>query len=262
MLYLSLTGRIGIASMVLFGLLPLLARWRALGRMWRNAAGPSPGQQSEVTTRFLRMSLDHDTGLVSGVVLDGPFRGRTLQELTGAEATVYAREGFNLIATANTRDRGVNEMSAALKRRFNFETVFPIPDFDTELALVEAEATRLLARSGVTVPPRPDVLEVLVTTFRELRAGMTERGDTMERLTTVMSTAEAVSVAHAIGLRGWFLRGEAGQVADIVPCLAGTAVKDNLEDLTRLRRYLEQQVSWRKGRHWQALYNARHLLPG
>ncbi len=91
-LYLSLTGRIGIASMVLFGLLPLLARWRALGRMWRNAAGPSPGQQSEVTTRFLRMSLDHDTGLVSGVVLDGPFRGRTLQELTGAELIDLLRQ--------------------------------------------------------------------------------------------------------------------------------------------------------------------------
>ncbi len=48
-------------------------------------------------------------------------------------AMVFAREGFNVIATANTRDRGVNEMSAALKRRFNFETVFPIADFDTEL---------------------------------------------------------------------------------------------------------------------------------
>lgn len=235
------------------------------------AEGPSP--RSLVPAPLLRGMADGKVVRFEEITrcplevqdcLLSPLSDRVLAipELTGAEATVYAREGFNLIATANTRDRGVNEMSAALKRRFNFETVFPIPDFDTELALVEAEATRLLARSGVTVPPRPDVLEVLVTTFRELRAGMTERGDTMERLTTVMSTAEAVSVAHAIGLRGWFLRGEAGQVADIVPCLAGTAVKDNLEDLTRLRRYLEQQVSWRKGRHWQALYNARHLLPG
>ncbi|GJM67817.1 hypothetical protein HMSSN036_00330 [Paenibacillus macerans] len=30
-----------------------------------------------------------------------------------------ARKGFSIIATANTRDRGVNEMSTALKRRFN-----------------------------------------------------------------------------------------------------------------------------------------------
>jgi MoxR-like ATPase len=175
---------------------------------------------------------------------------------------VFARDGFNVIATANTRDRGVNEMSAALKRRFNFETVFPIADFATELALVESEARMLLERSGVTVPPRRDVLEVLVTTFRELRAGVTERGDTMERLSGVMSTAEAVSVAHAVGLRGWFLRRDAGNPADIVECLAGTAAKDSPDDLARLRRYLEQQVTWRKGRQWKALYDARHLLPG
>ncbi|WP_157560809.1 AAA family ATPase, partial [Micromonospora sp. M42] len=56
-----------------------------------------------------------------------------IPELPGADAMVFAREGFNVIATANTRDRGVNEMSAALKRRFNFETVFPIPDLGTEL---------------------------------------------------------------------------------------------------------------------------------
>ncbi len=183
-------------------------------------------------------------------------------ELTGDDAMVFAHDGFNVIATANTRDRGVNEMSAALKRRFNFETVFPIADFRTELDLVEAEATALLRRSGVTVPPRRDVLEVLVTTFRELRTGTTERGDTMDRLSAVMSTAEAVSVAHAVGLRGWFLRGDAGTADDVVSCLAGTAAKDNAEDLARLRRYLEQQARGRKGKQWEALHQARHLLPG
>ncbi|GAA4205263.1 ATP-binding protein [Microbispora amethystogenes] len=180
-------------------------------------------------------------------------------ELTGPEAMVFAQEGFTVIATANTRDRGVNEMSAALKRRFNFETVFPIADFDTELLLVEAEATALLKRSGVGAPPRRDVLEVLVTAFRELRGGQTARGDATDRLSGVMSTAEAVSVAHAVGLRGWFLRGEPGTAADLVSCLAGTAAKDNPEDLAKLRRYLEQR---RSGKQWKAVYEARHLLPG
>jgi hypothetical protein len=175
---------------------------------------------------------------------------------------VFAREGFNIIATANTRDRGVNEMSAALKRRFNFETVFPIADFATELDLVEGEATRLLEQSGVGVPPRRDVLEVLVTTFRELRTGKTENGQSMDRLSTVMSTAEAVSVAHAVGIRGWFLRGEEGTAADIVECLAGAGAKDNPEDLARLRRYLEQQAPRRQGAQWKALHAARHVLPG
>jgi MoxR-like ATPase len=185
-----------------------------------------------------------------------------IPELTGPEAMVFARDGFTVIATANTRDRGVNEMSAALKRRFNFETVFPIADFATELALVESEATALLRRSGVTVPPDRNVLEVLVTTFRELRSGTTGAGESMERLSTVMSTAEAVSVAHAVGLRGWYLRGEAGTPADIVECLAGTAAKDNAEDLARLRRYLEQQVPRKKGRHWAEFHASRYALPG
>ena len=186
----------------------------------------------------------------------------TVPELPGDSGMVFARDGFNIIATANTRDRGVNDMSSALKRRFNFETVFPIADFDTELALVEAEASALLRRSGVTAPPQRDVLEVLVTTFRELRTGQTVRGDSMERLSSVMSTAEAVAVAHAVGLRGWFLRGEPGTAADLMSCLAGTAAKDNPEDLAKLRRYVEQQTSWRAGGQWAALRAARRELPG
>ena len=66
---------------------------------------------------------------------------------------LFAKDGFNVIATANTRDLGVNEMSAALKRRFNFETVFPIGDFKVEMELVREETARLLARSGVPEVP-------------------------------------------------------------------------------------------------------------
>ncbi|MFB8006846.1 AAA family ATPase [Nocardia sp. NPDC056000] len=175
---------------------------------------------------------------------------------------VYATAGFNVIATANTRDRGVNDMSAALKRRFNFETVFPIGDFAAELALVEAEAETLLRKSGVPQAPPRDVLEVLVTAFRELRTGATDSGTPLDRMSSVMSTAEAVSVAHAVGLRGWYLRGEAGDGADIVHCLAGTAAKDDPDDLARLRRYLEQQAPRKSGPAWKALHDARFQLPG
>ncbi len=174
---------------------------------------------------------------------------------------VFAAPGFNLIATANTRDRGVNEMSAALKRRFSFETVFPIADYEEELALVRAELARLLAQDGIAVQPSDDVLEVLVTTFRELRSGVDRDGQAGERLSTTISTAEAVSVAHAVSLRGHYLRGDAGQPADIVEALAGAAAKDNPDDLKKIRRYIEQRASRRKGEHWQAFHAARHLLP-
>ena len=173
----------------------------------------------------------------------------------------FAHEGFAVIATANTRDRGVNEMSAALKRRFNFETVFPIASLDAELALVEQEATAALRASGVTVAPRRDVMEVLVTVFRELREGQTVTGEPLDRMSTVMSTAEAVSVAHAIGLRGFYARGEPADGADLVEALAGTAAKDNADDLARVRRYLEHCSNRGRTLAWRELYAARDRLP-
>jgi MoxR-like ATPase len=230
----------------------------------RRALVPAPlyrGLAEGKTVRFeeiTRCPLEVQDSILS-VLSD---RVLAVPELEGEEGMVFAREGFNVIATANTRDRGIHEMSAALKRRFNFETVFPIADYATEIELVRDEATRLLEASGVPVSPDPEILEVLVTVFRELRNGESQEGDRMERLTTVMSTAEAIGVAHAVGVRGFFLRGEAGDAEDLVECLAGTAAKDNAQDLERLRRYLEQRVGKRSGAAWRALYQARHRLPG
>lgn len=183
-------------------------------------------------------------------------------ELEGEAGALFAREGFNVIATANTRDRGVNEMSAALKRRFNFETVFPIPDLPTELELVRDETRRLLERAGVPTPPPEDVLELLVTTFRELRAAQTTDGQALERLTNVLSTAEAVSVAVAVGVRAHFLGAGQATPADLVQCLAGAAVKESDEDRKRVQRYFEQRVAKLPGPHWRAYYEARHHLQG
>lgn len=192
----------------------------------------------------------------------GPLSDRVMAvpELS-EDSMLFAAPGFNIIATANTRDLGVNEMSAALKRRFNFETVFPIAQLDVELALVTAETQRALAQSGVPhVPPR-EVLEVLVTTFRELRAGKTDGGQPIERLSSAMSTAEAVSVAHAVGVRAHFLNGSTATPADVVDCMLGAAIKADANDLALLRRYFEQRVSKRKEPHWRAFYEARLRLP-
>lgn len=188
-------------------------------------------------------------------------RVMTIPELTGDDKQLYAREGFNIIATANTRDRGVNEMSAALKRRFDFETVFPIMDFRQELALVSAASARLLAHSGIPHTVPETVLELLVGTFRDLRTGSDRKKSSMDTLNAIMSTAEAVNVAHAVGVRAWFLQQRPGEAADLVDCIAGTIVKDNEDDRARLRRYFEQRVSTRQEPHWQAYYQARHRLP-
>lgn len=236
--------------------------------------GPSPramvpaplylGMQQGQVVRFeeiTRAPLEVQDCLL-GMLSD---RVMAVPELSGEHGMLYAREGFNIIATANTRDRGVNEMSAALKRRFDFETVFPILDFDRELALVQESSTRLLAQSGIPKTVPAPVLELLVSTFRDLR-GAPAKGDggsdaAMDRLTAVMSTAEAVNVAHAVGVRAWFLEQREGSPADLVDCIAGTVVKDNADDRAKLRRYFEQKAAKRSGTHWRAYYEARHRLP-
>ncbi|HEX4459811.1 MAG TPA: AAA family ATPase, partial [Polyangia bacterium] len=116
----------------------------------------------------------------------------TIPELDGDERILFARPGFNVIATANIRDRGVHEMSSALKRRFNFETVHPIAELQAEVELVRSEVERLLAESAAPAIVERDVIELLVTAFQDLRTGMTAEGTAVERPSTVMSTAEAV----------------------------------------------------------------------
>lgn len=174
---------------------------------------------------------------------------------------LFAARGFNIIATANTRDLGVNEMSAALKRRFNFETVLPIQSYEVELELVREQTRRALEESGVPTIPNDAVFELLVTTFRELRSGQTEDGRSLERLSTAMSTAEAVAVGHAVGVHAHFVAGRAAEPADVVDCLIGAATKADAADRSLLRRYFEQHVEKRKGAHWRAYYEARHRLP-
>jgi hypothetical protein len=80
-LYLLATGRLMQAVMTASAIAPLFVRWKSLFQGLRNARGPTPGRSSVVETRFLRMTLDHDSGVMSGTVLDGPERGRTLDEL-------------------------------------------------------------------------------------------------------------------------------------------------------------------------------------
>ncbi|HEX8463816.1 MAG TPA: AAA family ATPase [Abditibacterium sp.] len=174
--------------------------------------------------------------------------------------TLYARAGFNVIATANTRDRGVNEMSAALKRRFNFETVAPINNLNREMELVERETGALLSRAGVPSRLDGDMTELLVTTFHELRTGKTSDGKALEPLSTAMSTAEAVSVGYAAGLHAYYFEDGAVAPSHLLQSLLGSALKDAPDDVKKLRHYFEHVVKSRKGEKWRAFYEARRGL--
>ncbi|MGE0435037.1 MAG: AAA family ATPase [Planctomycetota bacterium] len=181
-------------------------------------------------------------------------------ELTGEDAATYARHGFNVIATANTRDRGVNEMSAALKRRFNFETVPPIDSLSRELELVQRETDRLLQRAGIPIVMPEDKTELLVTTFHELRNGKTADGKAIEPPSTVMSTAEAVSTAFAAALHAYYYNDGEITAAHLVQNMVGSALKDSGDDLRKLRHYFDHVVKPRKGPLWKAFYQAREEL--
>jgi MoxR-like ATPase len=178
-----------------------------------------------------------------------------------AGRTLFARAGFNIIATANTRDRGVNEMSAALKRRLNFETVPPIASLEAEMALVQRETDHLLDRAGIPLRLTPDFLDILVTTFHELRSGNTREGQSLETLTTVMSTAEAVGVGYAAALHAYYYDGGQLTPDHLVHSLTGSALKDAPEDLKKLEHYFNHVVKSRRGSTWSAYYHARRHLP-
>lgn len=174
------------------------------------------------------------------------------------KGVLFAKEGFNIIATSNTRDQGVNHMSAALKRRMNFETIKPIQSIDDEIAIIIAESKRLLKSSGVDVIPDSDVITMLTTIFHELRNGQSLDGRSTDRLSgTAMSTAEAVSVAHAMGVHAYYYRQGKMQVDDLVDFLVGATLKDNPEDKRRMRHYFETEVVNKKGNGWQTLYQHR-----
>ncbi|MDQ1295670.1 MAG: hypothetical protein QG608_3555 [Actinomycetota bacterium] len=183
----------------------------------------------------------------------------------GSDSAVYAAPGFALIATANLRDRGVSEMSAALKRRFNFELVSPIADLATETALVRRQARLLLERVQAPFAVDDAVLEVLVTAFRDLRTGATVEGWEVERPSTVMSTAEAVSVAASIGLAAAYFPSQKDVLSLLPGHLLGVVRKDDQGDAARLLGYWDGAVRRRAedgSRTWRRMWDLRDQLNG
>ncbi len=180
----------------------------------------------------------------------------------GDDARLFAQRGFNIIATANLRDRGVHEMSSALKRRFNFETVRPIRDHQFEVDLVTAQLQRELAGSEAAVEVPRDVVALLVTTFQELRAGQTQEGTAIKGLDAVMSTAEAVNVAYAAALQARHLGDGRLTPRELASQLQGVVLKDSADDVKRVRHYFDTVVRERGKRdaQWKAFHDAARAL--
>lgn len=230
----------------------------------REALVPSPlyvGMEQGLLTRFEEITRtpaevqDSLISVLSDKVLNVP-------EL-GDEGILFARPGFNVIGTANTRDKGVNEMSSALKRRFNFETVMPVREVALEKQIILNEVRGLAAESHIDMPVDEDVAELLATTYHELREGVSSMGHRIDSPSAVMSTAEAVSVYYQTMIGGYYYGDESMDVDSLVQNLVGALSKENKEDLGRVKDYFNTVIKDKAGKEgglWKQYYEARKWL--
>jgi MoxR-like ATPase len=172
------------------------------------------------------------------------------------DGEVQALQGFNVIATANNRDKGVNDLSSALRRRFS-TVVLPLPDtLDQEVEIVRSRVASI-GRS-LQLPPEIEALseiERVVTIFRELRSGTTlNQRTTVKSPSATLSTAEAISVmTNGVALAAHFGDGVI-RADDVAASLTGAIVKDPVQDRIVWQEYLETVVKDR--REWSDLYRA------
>jgi len=169
---------------------------------------------------------------------------------------VVAQPGFNVIATANNRDKGVNELSSALKRRFNV-VVLPLPaSIEEETAIVQKRVLEI--GTGLELPeiePADAQIERVVSVFRELREGQTQNGKTKLKVpTATLSTAEAIAVTVGAWAQAGHFGAGAIDAEALAANLVGAIVKDPVQDRIALQEYLENVVRSRK--QWSDLYAA------
>ncbi len=169
---------------------------------------------------------------------------------------VQARKGFNVIATANNRDKGVNELSSALMRRFN-TVVLPLPStIEEEIDIVDRRVASL--GKALELPAEKPALEEIrrvVTIFRELRDGVTMDGKTKVKTPSgTLSTAEAISVINnGLAMAGYYGDGIL-RANDLATGLTGAIVRDPVQDRVVWLEYLQTVVKDRNG--WKDLYRA------
>ncbi len=171
---------------------------------------------------------------------------------------VQARKGFNVIATANNRDKGVNELSSALMRRFN-TVILPLPEsLEEEVDIVDRRVAQI--GQALELPAeKPALAEIrrVVTVFRELRSGVTMDGKTKVKSPSgTLSTAEAISVINSgLAMAAYYGDGQL-HAGDLAAGLTGAIVKDPVQDRVVWLEYLQTIVKERDG--WKDFYRACH----
>ena len=86
---LAVSGRLAALLVPVAMAMPALVRLRTVLDRYR---APRGGQSSTVATEYLRMTLDHDTGTMTGTVLRGPFTGLRIEEMGAGDLLALLRE--------------------------------------------------------------------------------------------------------------------------------------------------------------------------
>ncbi len=175
---------------------------------------------------------------------------------------LFAQQGFNVIATANTKDKGVNEMSSALKRRFNFETVMPIDDVVLEKQIIVEQVESLAKENNINFQINEDIAGMVATIYNELRNGISLEGIKFTSPNNVMSTAEAVSVFYQTMISSYYYDDQEISMANLVSNISSAVTKENNDDLVVLKNYFNTVVREKASRfsQWEELYKNKSLI--
>lgn len=153
------------------------------------------------------------------------------------DSVVYAKPGFNIIATANSRDRGVNDLSSALKRRFNFVTIPVVTNAKTEKRIVTFRTRDLLARNAFDVEVPPALLDILVQTFSDLRTAQKNAQSEDQKLESALSTAEQIGVLEDAILHSQFFGDQGLDPGVLAGSLIGTLVRRMPDDVSIMSKF-------------------------
>jgi len=167
----------------------------------------------------------------------------------------FAQPGFNVIATANSRDRGVNELSSALKRRFNFVHMPVVTNKKQEKEIILFRTKELMNRHGFEVDVPPTLLDVLLQTFADLRETSAAASSDDQRLESALSTAEQIGVLEDAILHSRYFGATHLEAGALAKSLIGTLVRRQPEDISVMNQFwhavVEKRSNENKG-EWEA----------
>ncbi|WP_129840561.1 AAA family ATPase [Streptomyces sp. RFCAC02] len=150
---------------------------------------------------------------------------------------VFAQPGFSVIATANSRDRGVNDLSSALKRRFNFVRIPVVTNKRSEAEIVRFRTEELLRRHSIDLEVPPTLLDILLQSFSDLRAASASATSDDDRLESALSTAEQIGVLEDAILHSQFFGDRTLGARTLAGSLVGSLARRSPEDLAILNKF-------------------------